>query len=223
MPRKKPNVKQLTAVARINAMKHGFATRSPVIPMVEDEADWKRHLRGMQKSLAPEGYFEEFLVRRLATALWELDRLTAYNVAETMHTISSVMKRVGFADNLYRGDKEFTEPDPLEYEEIMHRILLPDNNTLEVIMRFGGQLHRQWIQLHNQLLAVQARRRGEKVQLAMVDIIGAPPNLGPFRSTPPPEAQFAKEANARISNTEHALAERKRAYSTLPDFLAKDA
>jgi hypothetical protein len=225
MPRKKQTESQMMAMARINAMRHGFASRSPVIPVVEDEADWKRHLRGMNKSFAPEGYFEECLVRRLATILWEIDRLTAYNVAATMRNIGAVLRRVGFADHMYAGDEEVPDPDPLEYEEVMQRNLLPDNEDLEIIMRFGGQLHRQWIQVHNQLVTIQARRRGEKVSLAMLDIIGAPPNLGPFRSQHARSTlQLAKDVNAQLDRAEGLSGGRSKGTGGGPPaFLAKDA
>ena len=207
MPRKKLTELQQMSVNRYNAMKHGFATRSPVLPQVEEEADWKRHLKGMMKSFAPEGYFEEYLVRHLATVLWEVDRLTAYQVAMTMSNVVGTLSWAGVAENLYKRPEEFTDPDEYELAEKWQSTLLPAANDLEVIMRFGGQLHRQWIQVHNQLLAAQARRRGEKVPLAMVDMIGAPPNLGPFRvhSAASEDARaISKLANARVEHAERA-------------------
>jgi hypothetical protein len=207
MPRRKLSELQQMNVNRFNAMKHGFATRSPVLPDVEDESDWKRHLKGMMKSFAPEGYFEEYLVRRLATITWEVDRLTAYQVAQTMGNVVQNLTWAGVAENLYKKPKDFTEPDEHDLAVRLQSTLLPASSDLEVIMRYGSQLHRQWIQVHHQLLAVQARRHGEKVPLAMVDMIGAPPNFGPFRTESPATQQardMTKLADARVAQAKAA-------------------
>src|SRR3990172_4025486 len=112
MPRKKLTGEQRSSIAHFNAMKHGFARRLPLIPETEDEADWKRHLKGITKTFNPEGYFEEFLVRRLATALWEIDRLTAYQVATTMSNIKASLLWKIMANNYLGEPGEFVEPDP---------------------------------------------------------------------------------------------------------------
>lgn len=227
MPRKKLTDEQRGSAARFNAMKHGFAARSPVIPGIEDEAEWKRFHRDIKKSLAPEGFFEEILVRRIATALWELDRLTAYQVAATLKNIKESVVWMGIS-NAYLSGGEDSELDQHEVDERVQSTLLPGVNDLEVIMRYGGQLHRQWIQILNQLLAMQARRRGEKVPLAMVDVMGPPQNLGPFRSgpakgsAPHPAAPLVERAESNISRAEGTLAARKRARSNVPEYLAKD-
>lgn len=193
MPRKKLTVQQQSSLARFNAMKHGFARRLPIIPGIEDEAGWKRHLKGITTTFNPEGYFEEFLVRRLAIALWDVDRLTAYQVASTMSHIKHSLFSMVIADNYLSKRGEFVKPDPYETQEREHGVLLPDSDDLEIIMRYGSMLHRQWIQIHNQLLATQARRRGEKVPLAMLDVSGPTPNFGPFRSSPPIPAALLKD------------------------------
>ena len=184
MPRNKLTDEQQSSIAHFNAMKHGFARRLPLIPEIEDEADWKRHLRGITKTFNPEGYFEQFLVRRLATALWEIDRLTAYQVASTMSNIKSSLLWMVIGGNYLSKRGEFVEPDPYETQEREQGVLLPSRDDLEIIMRYGSMLHRQWIQIHNQLLATQARRRGEKMPVTMLDVSGPPPNFGTFRSSP---------------------------------------
>jgi hypothetical protein len=193
MPRKR-TVEQQLSVARLNAMKHGFARRLPIIPGIEDEAGWKRHLKGITRTFNPEGYFEEFLVRRLATVLWDVDRLTAYQVASTMREIAGTAGWMGIAANYLSGTDEIVQPDPDSVHERQQGQLLPGNNDLEIIMRYGSMLHRQWIQIHNQLLATQARRRGEKVPVAMLDVRGPPPNIGPFRSSPTIPASLSNGA-----------------------------
>jgi len=225
MPRKKRTAEQQASLARLNAMRHGFARRLPIILNLENEADWERHLKGLRESFKPEGYFEELLVRRLATELWEVDRLTAFQVAATMHNISRTLDWSGVTRNMYREPEDFIEADPHDLEERMQRTLLPSTDDLELIMRYGGILHRKWIQIHNQLITAQARRRGEKVLPAMVDLMGPPPNLGPFPSAPHPAAQLAQAVDARLDQHERRPAAPKRAArkrgSKVPDYLAK--
>lgn len=218
MPRKKLSDEQRFTVSRLNALKHGFAARSPVLPGIEDEADWKRHLRGMQKSLAPDGYYEEFLVRRLASTFWEIDRLTSYQVAATMDNIRARVQAMGISQAYLSGGKE-VDLDPYEIQERVHSTLLPSGDNLEVVMRYGAQLHRQWIQTYNQLLNVQAMRRGEAVNRATVDVIGAPQTLGPYRSSSGPAKDLAKAVNTRVDQAEHAAATRPS--SDVPTYLAK--
>lgn len=193
MPRKKLTVAQQGALARFNAMKHGFARRLPIIPGIEDEAAWKRHLKGITNTFNPEGYFEEFLVRRLATVLWDVDRLTAYQVASTMSHIKDSLFSLAIAKNYLAKPEEYEDLDLYEVREREQGALLPGRDDLEIVMRYGSMLHRQWIQVHNQLLATQARRRGEKVPLAMVDVSGPTPNFGPFRPDPSIPAALLKD------------------------------
>jgi len=55
------------ALNRVNALKHAMTSKVPVIPELESEEDWNRHLEGVRSSLNPEGYLEEFLTRRIAS------------------------------------------------------------------------------------------------------------------------------------------------------------
>jgi len=195
MPRK-ATPKEQASRAHFNAMIHGFARRLPIIPALEDEADWKRHLKGMTKTFNPVGYFEELLVRRLATVLWDVDRLTAYQVASTMSNISNNLFSAGVQKNYMATPEEREDLGFYEALERMQSVLLPAHDDLELIMRYGNSLHRQWIQIHNQLLATQARRRGEKMPVTMLDVSGPPPNFGPFRSTPSIPASVLKEVSS---------------------------
>ncbi len=184
MPRRKLTEEQKWTVARFNAMKHGFAARSPIIPEIESEQSWKRHHKEIRKSFSPEGYFEDLLVRRLATALWEVDRLTAYQVAATMSNIKSSVRWMAIGAN-YQSAAKVVGPDPYKVEERAQGTLLPTRDDLESIMRYGSMLHRQWVQILHELEALQARRRGEVTPLARVDF-SSPPNLGPHRSPAAP-------------------------------------
>ena len=65
-------------VVRLNAVRHGVLSTTPVIPDLEREEDWEAHLGGILESLAPEGLLEVKLTRRIAALLWRLERLERF-------------------------------------------------------------------------------------------------------------------------------------------------
>jgi hypothetical protein len=173
-------------LARINALKHGMTSNSPVIPEVEDEGAWQRHLDGFLESFAPVGFVEDFLVRRLATLGWSFHRCTRSEVAATMKRIQKTELDLTIAANYLAEplpEGEIHEPDPDAVREEQLSRLLPPDYDLERIMRYATHIHRQFVQILHELEALQARRRGEHPSLTRLDI-SAPPNLGPHRSAP---------------------------------------
>ena len=77
------------ALVRLNALRHGLRSSSPVIPG-EREEDWQAHRDGVRDALTPHGYLEEALAGRIALLLWFQDRLTRYERA----TITAALDRV---------------------------------------------------------------------------------------------------------------------------------
>lgn len=179
-------VQKSRTLARINALKHGMTSNSPVIPEVEDEDAWQRHLDGFLESFVPVGFVEDFLVRRLATLGWSFHRCTRSEVAATMRRIQKTAFDLTVAAN-YLADPlpndEVHEPAPQAVLEEQLGRLLPSDYDLEQIMRYATHIHRQFVQILHELEVLQARRRGEQTPLNRLDI-SAPPNLGPHRSTP---------------------------------------
>src|SRR3990170_8675842 len=164
-----PKTAKGRAISRLNALKHGFAAKSPVIPDIEDEDEWLRHHAGIVASLNPEGHLEEVLTRRLADILWHLDRLTAYEVAAIMRHIDGTVLDLAIAAKYLAGPDENVEPNPEDIAERQQGRLLPLDADLERVMRWGSHLHRLWVQTLHQLEALQARRRGQPAYLARVD------------------------------------------------------
>lgn len=64
-----------------NAVAHGLAAQSPVIPG-EDPGGWEAHRAGVAASLAPQGRLEEELADRVALLLWRLRRVSAYETGQ---------------------------------------------------------------------------------------------------------------------------------------------
>src|SRR5688572_25271001 len=75
-PRGRPPKTRLPPSA--NALRHGVLSTSPVIPNIENEADWQAHLAGQIAALKPDGALELALAHRIAFTLWRLNRLIAF-------------------------------------------------------------------------------------------------------------------------------------------------
>jgi hypothetical protein len=57
------------------ATSNGSRSFSPVLPGLETQADWERHLAGIEASLKPGSYLEEKLAYKIALTLRQWDRL----------------------------------------------------------------------------------------------------------------------------------------------------
>ncbi len=159
-----------------------MTSKVPVIPGLEDEAEWLRHLEGVRASLQPEGYLEDFLARRIAFLLWRLERVTQFEIAATMRHINSTAFHLAISANYLSGTDEVVEPEPETVDEHQEGRILPSDGDRARIMRYESHIHRLWTQTQNQLRALQAQRRGERVPLAFVDF-SAPPDMGPKRTS----------------------------------------
>jgi hypothetical protein len=65
-------------VVKWNATRHGIRSPAPVVPGVEEKADWEEHRDGILESLSPEGHLELMLAERVALLSWRLHRVTRY-------------------------------------------------------------------------------------------------------------------------------------------------
>ena len=70
-----PRTAQGKAVVSGNALRHGLLSLKPVLPFVENVADWRRHFAGVMADAAPVGYLETALAQRVALLLWRLGRV----------------------------------------------------------------------------------------------------------------------------------------------------
>jgi len=190
------------AINRLNALKHAMTSKVPIIPELETEEDWNRHLEGVRSSLNPEGYLEEFLTRRIAFLLWRFDRITNYELSSTMGHIDGSVTALAFSAQIrsIQSGMDFVPPGPEAIRETQQARILPPDDVRSTIMRHETGNHRLWIQTQNQLFALQARRRGERVPMAFVDY-NSPPDMGPFRSPPNPDHAAAIAANDRALKT----------------------
>ena len=148
-----------------------------VVDGIEVPEIWQAHLDGMFESLKPEGYHERELAGRIAELLWRLRRVSIYET----ESIKASMNRIGKDWFFKRAGEEYAEktmglePEPFTEEAFDRMVglrMLP--NAVSTITRYEAHLHRIYIQTLHELEALQARRRGEKVSLARLDISGPP-------------------------------------------------
>lgn len=106
-----PRTEAGKAVSAANATRHGILSASPVIEDAEDETKWQQHLVSTLLTLAPVGYMEEFLARRIALQAWRLDRVQRCEVALAQaRTASFTNAEVGdVGDSFQRAIDNFNE------------------------------------------------------------------------------------------------------------------
>lgn len=179
MAKRGPNTENGRRAVRRNAVKHGLRIESadPVILDIEVADEWKAHLDGMVESLQPEGYHETEMAVRIAEILWRLRRVTKYEAEHLRIVIDGIPDQmVAHAD--YAG-KVFGRPQeefltPARVDMWVGNSLVSSQDVVTKITRYEAHLHRIYIQTLHELEAIQARRRGERVPLARLDISGPP-------------------------------------------------
>jgi len=140
--------KTVAGKARIalNALTHGV-TSPRLVVAGESRETWAAHCRGMLDALAPVGPVEAALAERVASALWRLHRVTAYEEAAI-------------------AERHDLEPASAR--------LLPHPLDIDKIVRYEAHLSRQLYQALHEFEAMRAGRRGQAAPLVRVDVHGAP-------------------------------------------------
>src|SRR3989337_1510771 len=110
MPQTGPRTTAGKAVASRNALKHGILSRAPVIPGLEDPAEWQRHLKGMFESLQPEGHLEAVLAERIAVVLWRLRRVTQHETEMTQVYLERIPGDYAAVEPLLKAFSHGTAP-----------------------------------------------------------------------------------------------------------------
>ncbi len=142
--RQRRGPKTVAGKARIalNALTHGISSARPVVPG-ESREDSTAHGRRMLEALAPVGPVEAALAERVASALWRLHRVTAYEeaaIAERQHLAMASAR------------------------------LLPHPLDIDKIGRYEAHLSRQLYQALHELESMRAERRGQPTPLLRVDV-----------------------------------------------------
>ncbi len=172
MPRRGPKTDRGKAVVRLNAVQHGILSVTPVIPVLESEDEWQAHRAALLASLAPEGHLEDTLAERVALVFWRLQRLARYEREAIANAQDLIGDDLAMAAS-YRGETLPKKPTPEIIERIDRRLtarLLPDEASLNKIMRYEAHLNRQLYQALHELEALKARRQGQAAPLARIDL-----------------------------------------------------
>jgi hypothetical protein len=158
-----------------NAIKHGIRSQDPVIPDVELEEVWESHRQWIVESYEVDGAVEQALANRIASLLWRLERVIAYE----QETIND--RRNSIWDDLASWARLmfiYTKKE-LEGQELLDRAnklaairILPDSDELMKIRRYEAHLHRMLLQTMRQLDMIQARRRNQERSSGRLDIDG---------------------------------------------------
>jgi len=135
----------------LNALAHGLASARLIVPG-ECPKDWADHRRRMLEALAPVGPVEGALAERVASGVWRLHRITAYEEAA------------------------IAERQRHDLESLSAR-LLPSPFDIDKIIRYEAHLSRQLYQALHELESMRAERCGHSAPLVRVDVHGAPDGI----------------------------------------------
>ena len=142
--RRGPNTAAGKKKVSLNAVTHGLSSARLILPG-EHSADWDTHRRAVMDTIAPVGAVEKALAEHVASLLWRLQRLTAYETAAI---------------------------DERQHLEQLSARLLPHPDTIDRIIRHEAHLVRQLLQLLRELEARQDARHGKPTPLVRVDVNG---------------------------------------------------
>ena len=142
--RRGPKTAARKARIALNAITHGISSTRPVVPR-ESSSAWEAYRTAIVDALAPIGPVETTLAERVASAVWRLRRVAAYEEAV-------IAER--------------------EHLETASARLLPHPLDIDKIIRYEAHLTRQFYQALHELESMRAARRGQPAPLLRVDVHG---------------------------------------------------
>lgn len=159
------------AAVRLNPLKHGVLSQTPVIPLVEREEDWERLRKGIHEYYDVQGMMEEALADIIAGTIWRRHRAVRFETESITAYLDDVPEdyrrmRAG------QSPEQATDPDALgreavaEMDRMLTSRLLPGAETLDKVMRYETKLHRFLMETIHQLLVLQALREGRQPPIA---------------------------------------------------------
>jgi hypothetical protein len=168
------------AVSSLNALKHGFWSRDLVNPKIDGAdlvADFQEFLDALLADLNPVGAMEELLVEEIAACAWRLRRALRSESRHTWWDEESIRRRAHDDYDEYEGlpsalvnafGNRGASDERHRRERFLHqcglsRLLLPDADDMNQILRFERTLKR------NLYRALDNLRRSQQARL------GAPP------------------------------------------------
>ena len=123
-----PATEEGKEVVKWNATRHGIRSPAPVVPGVEEKADWEEHRDGILESLFPEGHLELVLAERVALLSWRLHRVIRFET----ESIALYQERV--EDDLAKERRFESGPD---HPETVRGNAKSDRDDHRLLKRFA--------------------------------------------------------------------------------------
>jgi hypothetical protein len=164
-------------VTRWNATRHGISSPAPVVPGLEEPADWQEHREGILESLSPVGHLEFTLAERVALISWRLHRVTRYEtetIALSQEAVEEdVEDRRRFALAFGKGSIN-THPEDVR-SQAQH-----DKQIYNALKRFPSRSGEKILKAQDATAVVWAvliaaqKRMGEEIEVERLDLPGIP-------------------------------------------------
>jgi hypothetical protein len=165
-----PNTVEGKQVSSQNAITHGLHARSVVIDSKhfhEDPDEYRALLQSLHETFQPEGKFEEYLVGKIANALWRCNRAAAAETACVSRSIDRADRETASHISLAMAltdDPEIDDDPESDYfrtrlQQTVAAHLVPGQNVSANILRYEMRLDRQLARAYYILTRHQDRRR----------------------------------------------------------------
>ncbi len=199
MPKRGPRTPQGRAAVTASRVTGGLTPAAPIVlPRGESESEWREFHRQVVEQCEPAGPVEAALASRIAELLWRLRRVARAErqfviAAEMRRDVLEHHRDLERADRAAAAPPDATALDDAArrarlrgvfggYTEAIlgdqaerlaaaeFPMLLPDDRSLDKIIRYEAHLSRQLNRTMHELEALQNRRRGDPSPLARLDI-----------------------------------------------------
>jgi hypothetical protein len=138
-----PRTEQGKKRTSLNALKHGFRARDPLIPG-ENPDHYYRHSAEIEHELQPATPLEETLVEQIVDITWRLKRFARIEAA--------------VVNELYDNAAEQPENQDKDGEQLLGKALA-DSHALNRLSRYEAQLSRRYQSTMKELRELRRRRR----------------------------------------------------------------
>lgn len=155
-----PKTEAGRAAVRLNPIKHGVLSQTPVIPLVEKAEDWERLRAGIFEYFDVQGMMEEALADQIAFLIWRRYRVVRFETESIARYLEEVPRDYGRRRVAAGMAGEEVTPEAVEeMDAMLSARLLPGSETAEKVMRYETRIHRFLLQTIHQLLVLQGLRK----------------------------------------------------------------
>ena len=139
-----PKTNKGKAVTRLNAVKYGVYSESPVLPEVESEEEWLEHHEGVFNDLQPDGYVQAIVAERIAINSWRLRRLVRYEREQVRNRQKSIRSDLIMV-MMMEGKKDLgpTQENMDRVDRWLMDRLIPGEKEMAILSRQDMRLARQ--------------------------------------------------------------------------------